>query len=78
MSLVHYVTPADTEHVFVDGDHLVQEVSIPDLDSPAVLADAQRVHDKMGRLFTEWVGEDGPDAVFPSTYPVDPEFDRSK
>lgn len=78
VSLVHYLTPADIEHVFVDGDHLVQGGSIPGVDEQAVLADAQRVHEKMGRIFTEWVGEDDSGDVFPSAYPVDPDFDRSQ
>jgi len=76
VSLVHYVTPADIEHVFVDGNHLVQRGDIPGVDEQTVLADAQQVHDKMGRIFTEWLG-DSNDA-FPSTYPVDPDFDRSR
>lgn len=78
VSLVHYLTPADIEHVFIDGEHLVQNGNIPEVDKRTVLREAQRVHDKMGRIFTEWLGEDDPDDVFPSAYPVDPEFDRSK
>lgn len=78
ISLVHYVTPADIEHVFVDGDHLVQGGELPGVDTRKVLAEAQRVHDKMGRIFTGWLGEDDPDRVFPSVYPVDAEFDRSR
>jgi len=71
VSLVHYVTPADIEHVFIDGEHLVQEGEIPGFDGAENLAGAQRVHDKMGRLFTEWAGKDDPDEVFPPVYPVD-------
>lgn len=78
VSLVHYLTPADIEHVFVDGDHLVQGGNLPEVDTQQLMADAQRVHDKMGRIFTDWLGEDRPDEAFPSVYPVDPEFDRSR
>ena len=78
VSLVHYVTPADIEHVFVDGEHLVQEGELPGFDRRAVLAGAQRVHDKMGRLFTEWAGKDEPDEMFPPVYPVDTGFDRAR
>lgn len=77
VSLIHYLTPADIEHVFVDGNHLVQGGSLPRVDTQQLMGDAQRVHDKMGRIFTDWLGRDCPDEAFPSVYPVDPEFDRS-
>ena len=78
VSLVHYVTPGDIEHVFVDGQHLVEAGKVAGLDDDVVLAEAQRVHDKMGRIFTEWSGGEDPDEMFPAVYPVDPEFEQRK
>lgn len=78
MSLIHYLTPTDVEHVFVDGNHLVQAGDLPGVDTGQMMADVQRVHDKMGRIFTEWLDEDSPDEAFPPVYPVDPDFDRSR
>lgn len=78
VSLIHYLTPTDVEHVFVDGDHLVQEGNLPGVDTGRMMADVQRVHDKMGRIFTEWLDEGSPDEAFPPVYPVDPDFDRSR
>ena len=78
VSLVHYLTPADIEHVLVDGDRLVQAGTLPEVDTQRLMSDTQRVHDKMGRIFTDWLGEDRPEEAFLSVYPVDPEFDRSQ
>jgi len=74
-ALVHYVTPADTAHIFIDGNHLVQDGEIPGLDVGSVLEGAQRTHDKMKQVFADWKGEPDLDAAFPSSYPVDPEFE---
>lgn len=78
VSLVHYLTPSDIAHVFVDGNHLVRDGAISGLDDEAVVADAQRVQDKMRDTFAEWVGLEERDELFESSYPVDPSFDRSR
>jgi cytosine/adenosine deaminase-related metal-dependent hydrolase len=77
-SLVHYATPADVAHVFIDGEQVVRDGQIPEFDEQSALAGAQRVHEKMGDVFTDWKGSSEPSDVFSSSYPVDREFDRSR
>jgi cytosine/adenosine deaminase-related metal-dependent hydrolase len=77
-ALVHYVTPADTVHVFVDGNHLVQNGEILALDETETIEEVRAVHDKMGRVFANWLKEEDPETAFPPAYPVDPFLELSR
>jgi len=77
-SLVHYATPADVAHVFIDGEQVVRDGEIPDFDEQDALAGVQRVHEKMGDVFTDWKGTNEPSDLFSSSYPVDRGFDRTR
>jgi cytosine/adenosine deaminase-related metal-dependent hydrolase len=78
VALVHCATPADVQHVFVDGDHLLVEGSVLDVDERRIIADAQSVYDDMERRFAEWQGCPADEDPFRASYPVDPTFDANR
>ncbi|MGQ0570042.1 MAG: chlorohydrolase family protein [Armatimonadota bacterium] len=65
-SLVHYAVQRDVEHVFVDGVQVVQSGRVKGLDESAVLADMERVNQKMAALFGAWSGESRENLFRPS------------
>jgi hypothetical protein len=77
-ALVHYTTPKDILHVFINGEHVVTNGSIPGLNERRVLNDVQEVYDKMGQIFVEWSGLRDDHSHFPTSYPLEPAFDSRR
>jgi cytosine/adenosine deaminase-related metal-dependent hydrolase len=55
-SLVHFATPRDVEHVFVDGVQVVENGRVKNLDETATLCAMERVNQKMIDVLTAWSG----------------------
>ncbi len=68
-SLVHYATPRDVEHVFVDGVQVVEGGRVKNLDERSTLTAMEQVNQKMIDLLTTWSGQTA-DRLFGPSLPV--------
>ena len=65
-SLVHYATPRDVEHVFVDGAQVVDCGRVKNLDEHSTLTAMEHVNQKMIDVLTRWSGRSAEELFQPS------------
>ena len=65
-SLVHFATPRDVEHVFVDGKHVVESGRVKNLDEDSTKRAMEHVNQKMIDVLTKWSGQSAEHLFKPS------------
>lgn len=70
-SLLHYATGASVEHVWVDGRHVVEHGRVVGIDERALMADVQRMSDRLWAGTPRWEGSGrSASEMCPPAFPV--------